>query len=98
MEDVKSPEKITLREFRMWMDGLLAGNEERNSLPSLDQWRKILAMLERVEAEATVSHPHYVPVPCYPSTSPNYISPYPYLTGGTNGLGNLNHGYAYGNN
>lgn len=48
--------KVTFREFRMWLDGLLDGNENRTSLPTLGQWQKMLAMLERVDrVEATPS-------------------------------------------
>lgn len=46
-------ERITFREFRMWLDGLLSANEDRKQLPSLTQWQAVLAMLDRVDALPT---------------------------------------------
>lgn len=41
--------KITLSEFRAWLDGLLAGRDmEREALPTSDQWKQILAELDRI--------------------------------------------------
>jgi type II secretory pathway component GspD/PulD (secretin) len=40
-------DRITLKEFRAWLDGLLSGREmEREALPTRDQWAKILAKLD----------------------------------------------------
>ena len=82
--DKTTADKITLREFRMWMEGLLSGNEDRRSLPSLDQWRSILGMLERIEDSVS---PPPMPQLSYTYTSPHQhtIAPYPYALGVTTG-------------
>lgn len=43
-------ERITLKEFRAWLDGLLSGRDvEREALPTRDQWQKILAKIDSIE-------------------------------------------------
>ena len=64
--------KITLSEFRAWLDGLLAGRDmEHEAVPTRDQWKLILAELDRVhnpvgdatrmmlDADLTASYPRF---------------------------------------
>lgn len=53
-------EHITLKEFRAWLDGLLAGRDmEREALPTRDQWKLILAKIDALVDGRNFS-PYYV--------------------------------------
>jgi hypothetical protein len=73
-----NPQKVTFREFQMWLDGLLTGNEDRKSLPTLEQWRAIVAKLDLVET-TTPLPPTYVPYPVYPQRYDEPFQPYQHL-------------------
>ncbi len=107
-----SPPRITLREFKMWLDGLLSGGDDRRDLPSLDQWRKILTMIDRIEDKeykpvvaepATAAPPIPLPARYYVTPTPNYQPMYPNWTtaippsGGTFTIGTANGTFTYPN-
>lgn len=53
MKDAKQPERMTLREFKFWLEGLLSGNDNPRDLPKRDQWQQIMTRIELIDDPAT---------------------------------------------
>jgi hypothetical protein len=67
-------EKITFKEFKAWLVGLIRG--KRGAIPDLQDWKQIKKMMDKVqEAEPTVIKRND-PVPCYPLQPHPWENPY----------------------
>lgn len=46
MKNEIPPQRMTLREFRFWLEGLLSGNDNPRDLPKRDQWQQIITRMD----------------------------------------------------
>lgn len=67
---VEEKEKLTVKEFKAWLVGLIRG--KKGALPDLEDWMKIKEMLDKVEDEQENKQnvPYPFPMATQPETTP----------------------------